>query len=515
MRLVIAAMACCALGAAGCSSSPRTVDGPSDLNEDNTFLFANQGPTELQSGLGTRRFEASTADEEAQSYVDQGLAQVYGFQGADAYRSFRKASELDPELAMARWGMALALGPDINYGIDANRNQLAYETIQEAQLLAGNATERERDYIAALATRFNNEESPDFDQLNEDYALAMKGVADSYPDDLDAATLYAGALMWTNWGQQFAHPFPHAEMEDSQDTQVVIETLESVLKRDPDHIGAIHYYIHVMEQSPDPEDALESAQRLKRLAPGAPHLVHMASHIYVHTGDYAAITEINQDVFPPLEEYRERIGEDDFYYVVEGSHERRFVVETLDRAGRSAEAMSEADELLEWVEPFMDEAPWLADNAAVPILTRVHFGKWDELLELPEPDTGGDHPAPVGFYHFGRAMAYASTGRLVEAGQESVALQHVARADAIDRHARLELPRRDADDRSARRGCAHRTRSGRSRHQHRAAPRGSEHARHPEIRHRLSDRPLLVPREPGRQPAGRWTPGGGRRCLPG
>lgn len=434
LPLAVAALAFYALGVIGCSNAggegdPSTLDGPSGLDKDNRFLFANRGKTELQSGLGTRRFEVSTDNEEAQSYFDQGLAQVYGFQGADAYRSFRKASESDPDLAMAHWGMALALGSDVNYGIDANRNRLAHESIQEAQSLADEATRKEQDYIAALATRYNDEESPDFDELNASYAEAMEGVADDYPNDPDAATLYAAALMWTNWGQQFPHPFPHSEMEDPEDTREVIETLQSVLERDPDHTGAIHYYIHVMEQSPEPKDALENAQRLKRLAPDSPHLVHMASHIYIHDGDYASIVNINEDVFPVLDEYRERVGEDDYFYVVEGSHERRFVVETLDRAGRSAEAVEKADELVEWAEPYMEQAPWLADNAAVPILTRVHFGKWDELHE---PDTGTEHPASIGFYHFGRAMAYASTGRPEEAMQESDALEQVREQSPSD-----------------------------------------------------------------------------------
>lgn len=403
----------------------RTLDGPGDLDADNAFLFANRGPTELWDGLGVRRFEVSTDNEEAQRYMDQGLAQVYGFQGADAYRSFRKASVLEPELAMAHWGMALALGPDINYGIDANRNKLAYESIQKARSLADSATKKEQDYIAALATRYDDAKSPDLDKLNEDYAGAMKKVAGSYPDDPDAATLYAGALMWANWGQQFPHPFPHSEMKEPEDTKEVIQTLRSVIDRSPDHIGAIHYYIHVMEQAPDPEIALESAERLKRLAPNSPHLVHMASHIYIHSGDYAAIVNINEDVFPVLDEYRARVGEDDFFYVVEGSHERRFVVETLDRAGRSAAALREADDLTEWVRPFLRQAPWLEDNSAVPILTRVHFARWKDLLERPEPDTGPDYPASIGFYHFGRAMAYASTGRPDRAARESEALKKV------------------------------------------------------------------------------------------
>lgn len=141
---------------------------------------------------------------------------------------------------MAYWGMALALGPDINYGIDPVRNRIAYETIEQAQSLADNATQKEQDYIAALATRYNDEDSPDFDKLNDSYAEAMKGVAGSYPDDLDAATLYGAALMWANWGEQFPHPFPYDNLEDPKSTEEVIETLESALDRDPEHIGAIH-----------------------------------------------------------------------------------------------------------------------------------------------------------------------------------------------------------------------------------------------------------------------------------
>ncbi|MDQ3658804.1 MAG: hypothetical protein M3338_03910 [Actinomycetota bacterium] len=403
----------------------KTLDAPGGLDADNALIFANRGPTELWEGLGTRPFEVSTDNEEARKYMDQGLAQVYGFQAADAYRSFRKASELDPELAMAHWGMALALGPDINYGIDANRNKIAAGIVRKAQSLADSATQEEQDYIAALSTRYDDSKAPDFDKLNDDYAAAMKKVAEDYPDDLDAATLYAAGLMWANWGMQFPHPFPHAEMEEPEDTREAISTLQSVIEREPDHVGAIHYYIHVIEQAPDPEVALDSAERLKRLAPNSPHVVHMASHIYIHDGDYAAILSINDDVFPALEAYRERVGEADYFYIVEGSHERRFVVETLDRAGRSSAAVRGADDLIVRIQPFLKQAPWLEDNSAVPILTRVHFYKWGELLKLPEPDTGPDYPAAIGFHHFGRTMAYAATGRPDEAEKESEALKEL------------------------------------------------------------------------------------------
>ena len=263
--------------------SPRGAPTPAHAAPDPT-------PVKLVEGLGNVHHPVSTQNPEAQKFFDQGLALVYGFNHDEAARSFRRAAELDPKLAMAHWGEALALGPNINDPeIDAAKEKSAYEAAHRAADLAGGASEAERAYVDALLKRYSADPKADLRKRAVEYRDAMRDLSRKYPGDLDAATLFAESSMdlrpwklWTNEGKP------------EEGTEEIVATLESVLKRNPDHLGANHYYIHAVEASPHPERAIPSADRLPKLAPAAGHLVHMPAHAYIRVGRYADAVRANQ-----------------------------------------------------------------------------------------------------------------------------------------------------------------------------------------------------------------------------
>jgi tetratricopeptide (TPR) repeat protein len=242
----------------------------------------------ILEGMGEVNHPVSTRNPEAQRFFNQGLALAYGFNHDEAARSFRRAAKLDPSLAMAWWGVSLVHGPNYNLPADAERNKLAWEALRSSQRLAPKAKKKERDYIAAIAQRYSADPNADAAKLGQAYKDAMCQVMKRYPEDLDAATLCAEAGMnlrpWALWNKD-GTPAPG--------TEEILAILEGVLKRDPRHVGANHYYIHAVEGSPRPERGLASAQQLESLAPGAGHLVHMPAHIYLRTGDYSKAAEVN------------------------------------------------------------------------------------------------------------------------------------------------------------------------------------------------------------------------------
>jgi tetratricopeptide (TPR) repeat protein len=257
---------------------------------------AQQKPPEVQpvdlsiTAVGRQHHPIQAKNKAAQEYFDQGITLIYGFNHEEAARSFQRAAELDPTSPMPLWGIALAVGPNYNAEVEKDRELLAYETIQKAQKLAATALQSEKDYLAALATRYSGEASPDYEKLARDYAAAMKSLSAKYPDDLDAATLYAESLMdlnpWKPWSN---------EGKPGKKTLEIVTVRESVLARNPEHAGANHYYIHAVEASPNPERALTSAHRLETMVPQAGHLVHMPAHIYERTGYYEEAAQSNTE----------------------------------------------------------------------------------------------------------------------------------------------------------------------------------------------------------------------------
>ena len=246
-------------------------------------------PATLMVGLGDLHHPVSTKSAPAQQFFDQGLRLIYAFNHDEAARSFQRAADLDPKLAIAYWGVAEAVGPNYNDPASDDRFAEAHNAIQKAVDLSGSASPAEQAYIQAMALRFPADPKADRRQAAEAYHDAMREVAKKFPDDLDAATLFAESGMnlhpWGLW---------HKDGTPEAGTDEIVATLESVLKRDPNHMGAIHYYIHTVEASASPERALAAANKLAAMAPAAGHLVHMPAHVYIRTGDYASAVKTNQ-----------------------------------------------------------------------------------------------------------------------------------------------------------------------------------------------------------------------------
>src|SRR5687767_1584436 len=260
-------------------------------------------PASMDSGLGEVNHPVSTTNAEAQRFFDQGLAYMYGFNHQEATRSFKRAVELDPQMAMGYWGIALSLGSNYNLQADAPQLREAYANLLKAQILAPKASEHERAFIDALAKRYSIDPETDRQKLAVDYKNAMGEIVKRYPDDLNAATLYAESMMnlrpWKLWSR---------DGKPAEGTEEIVAVLEGVLRRNPNHVGANHYYIHAVEASPNPERALPSAARLMTLAPKAGHLVHMPSHVYIRTGDYHLAAVSNADAIVADREYIAKNG---------------------------------------------------------------------------------------------------------------------------------------------------------------------------------------------------------------
>jgi tetratricopeptide (TPR) repeat protein len=369
--------------------------------------------TELHPGLGDYHFPITTSVPEAQVYFDQGLALLYGFNHDEAARYFRRASELDPAAAMPYWGLALSIGPNYNdTAVDENRALATYEAVQNGLMRAEAATERERAYLEALDERYPSD-NPDSDWLSHhrDYSAAMRELVERYPDDLDAATMYAESLMmlrpWQLWT---------AEGEPVEGTLELVEVLESVLKRNPNHSGANHFYIHAVEASPDLERALASADRLMTLIPGAGHLVHMPGHIYLQTGDYELAAVANVDAMAADDAFVERTGATGVYPLMYGTHNVHFVAYARAQQGRYEEARAAADAMVERIGDADLEMQMLEGFRLYPAMIDLRFRRWDALGAAAEPSA--ERPFSHAFWRYGRAMALAGTGNVRGAEDE-------------------------------------------------------------------------------------------------
>jgi len=368
-------------------------------------------PATLMSGLGNLNHPIATRSREAQQFFNQGLTFVYAFNHDEAIRSFRRAAELDPSAPMPHWGIALALGPNINLDVDPEREKAAYDAAQKAKSLFANAPANERAYIGALVRRYSNDPNADLKALAVEYKDAMREVARQYPDDLDAATLYAEALMdlrpWQLWSN---------DGKPAEGTEEIVAVLESVLKREPMHIGANHYYIHAVEASKTPARALPSAQRLDTLVPNAGHLVHMPAHIYMRTGDYSAAVASNAKAAEVDRKYIEATKPGGVYPHMYYNHNLDFLASAAMMTGQFAEASRAADQLVAIATPAVAQMPMLEPFAAKKLYVLLRFAKWDEVLALPQPDQ--KLLLLTTLSHFGRGVAHAALGRADEAKRE-------------------------------------------------------------------------------------------------
>jgi len=368
---------------------------------------------QIFEGLGTYHRRVSTSSPEAQRYFDQGMRLLWGFNHDESTRSFARALELDPSCAMCAWGIALTVGPNYNLPILAEpRAKIAFEATSRARSVAGSATPVEQALIATLALRYPNGQPLDPQSAGPvlaSYAGAMRNVAQHFPDDLDVQTLYAEAMMtvhaWKLW---------NADGTPAPGTTDILTTLESVLKRTPMHVGALHYYIHAIEASPHPEQGLAAAARLHTLAPAAGHLVHMPAHILQRVGRYEAAAEANRKGAAADEAYLAKTGPLDYYPTMYISHNYQFLAYSAAAEGREAETLDAVQRSRASVsDAMLKEMPGMDWYVAELYTAPVRFGKWDALLTEAPPAPG--LPGLVGGYLYANAVALAATNRLTEA----------------------------------------------------------------------------------------------------
>src|SRR5689334_4086791 len=331
--------------------------------------------------VGRQHHPIQTSNPEAQAYFDQGITLLYGFNHEEAARAFQKAAELDPQSPMPLWGVAMAVGPNYNLNVDSEREKIAYDTIQRASKLAENAPRIEQDYVTTLMLRYSNEAKPDYKKLANIYAMGMRTLSRKYPEDLDAATMYAESLMNLNPWQLWS-----LDGKPWERTDEIVRVLESVLARDPNHAGANHYYIHALEASPNPERALPSARQLETLVPNAGHLIHMPAHIYARTGDFSQAIERNTKAAQVDKVYAEEANRSGTLYdLMYHSHNEHFLAMAACMGGRYTEAKKAADALAARLMPHSKMMPMLDGFIMTPLWVDARFSKWDAILARPEP----------------------------------------------------------------------------------------------------------------------------------
>ncbi len=388
--------------------------GQQPATPEHAMPAANSRPATLIPGIQGVTFPISTRREEAQQFFNQGLALIYAFNHDEAIRSFRRAAEIDPASPMPWWGVALALGPNINLDVDPAREKEAYEAVQRAVQLAVRAPAKERAYVSALARRYSADPAANLKALAVDYKDAMRQLTRTYPNDTHAATLYAESLMdlrpWTLYS---------ADGAPVDGTNEIVEVLERVLEREPDHVGANHYYIHATEASLTPERGLKSAKKLETLVPAAGHLVHMPSHTYMRTGNYVAAAAANAKAVEVDRKYIADNSATGFYPAMYFNHNLDFLASAAMMAGQYKIALAAAQELTANVTPMLADMPMLEPFAAKTMFVQLRFAKWKELLALPKP---AEHATILtALYHFGRGTAQAALGAVAEAEQERAA----------------------------------------------------------------------------------------------
>jgi pimeloyl-ACP methyl ester carboxylesterase/tetratricopeptide (TPR) repeat protein len=382
-------------------------------------------PVALATGLGDINHPVSTTNPEAQKFFNQGLAYIYAFNHEEAVRSFKQATQLDPQLAMGYWGIALALGSNYNVQADGPALVQAYSSLQKAIELAPKASEHDRAYIDALAKRYSSDIQADQKKLALDYKNTMGELAKRFPDDLDAATLYAESLMnlrpWKLWS---------LDGKPAEDTLEIVAVLEGVLRRNPNHSGANHYYIHAVEASNNAERALPSAARLGKIAPKAGHLVHMPSHIYIRTGDYNEAAQSNVDAIAADREFITKTGAQGLYTMMYYNHNIHFLASANAFKGRYADSIKAARELEANVAPHLKAMPMLEMFRPYSIVSLTRFGRWDEVLKEPKPDES--LKITTAFWHYARGSAYVALKEPSKAEEELKALQAIAKTVPVD-----------------------------------------------------------------------------------
>lgn len=379
----------------------------------------------LLKGLGDHEFKVSTRSFYAQKFFNQGLILAYGFNHAEAARSFREAINQDPDCAMCYWGLAYVLGPNYNVGMDPAVNKEAYEASRKALELSGAVTERERYLIKAMVERY----SLDFDkrpELDKAYAEAMAEAWKAFPENDDIAALYAEALM-------DLHPwdlYTKVEGEPKPWTPEILQVIEKAMAINPKNPMPVHLYIHATEASGTPERALEKAKLLPGLAPGAGHLVHMPSHTYIRTGDYHLGTLANERAAEVDSLYLQSCQVQGLYPLALYPHNIHFLTACAALEGNGTKAIEASFKLASKVDrEVMKQKEWagLQHFTTIPYNVLVKFAQWEKILQLPEPELS----YPKAIWHYARGMAYSRLGDAMQAVRELEELHELSLSEEL------------------------------------------------------------------------------------
>ncbi|MEM8562218.1 MAG: hypothetical protein AAGF57_08285 [Pseudomonadota bacterium] len=434
------------LAFSGCSSKDKPV-GPA-LEATQTTDVILETPVELSqadiqadvisraqapllAGLGGFSYPISTDDQWVQRYFDQGMVMAAGFNHAEAVRAFKAGQRLDPNCGMCFWGEALALGPNINVTSKGKAIMLpddriaAYSAIQKALALQAGMTERERDLVAAQATRYNGDPNTDREPLDLAYAQAMRELATEYPDDDDIQAMFAEAMMntmpWDYW-LDADNPKPG--------TAEVISALETVMERNPVHPLTLHLYIHAVEASSNPGRAEQAADTLADLVPGSGHLVHMPSHIYWRIGRYYDASEANVRAAKVDEEYIAQCKAQGLYPALYYPHNIHFLWASAAMEGRSEVSIEAGRKVaanisLEQIQAF----PIIEFFQTVPLLSLVRFARWEEIMQEPQPAEELRYSNAI--WRYARAVALARLGDVAAAQTEIEIMQPLMDNESI------------------------------------------------------------------------------------
>ena len=375
--------------------------------------------------LGTHTFPVSAASPRTQRFINQGLNLAYAFNHAEARRAFREAARLSPRLAMAYWGQALVLGPNINALMEPNDEPHALELVKKAQSLKGTATPREQALIDALAARYSG--TPEHRTTNDRaYADAMRKVQQRFPDDPDITMLYVESMMDLRpWGYWMPDGRPH------EGTAEIVALTERIMRRYPKHPAALHMYVHLVEPTTTPERAEKAADALMTLMPAAGHMVHMPSHIYQRIGRYADAMESNRLAVAADEDYIAQCRAQGLYPMGYYPHNVHFLWFAAAADGQSKVAIDAARKVASRVEEAqLAQLPMLAGFRVVPYWAHVRFGHWKEMLAEPEPPAGSAFLR--GAWHYARGQAFVATGDVAAAERELAALVAVLPDKTLD-----------------------------------------------------------------------------------
>lgn len=371
----------------------------------------------LFNNLGNLHFPISTKNEKAQAFFDQGLKLSYAFNHAEAHRSFMEASRLDPNSAMTFWGQAFTLGPNINDPIPPDERKIKINiAIAKAKQLASKSSLKEQALIEALSARYSEDLTEDIAELNMTYMEAMSIVIKKFPEDSNLQILYAASVMntvpWNYWDKD-GNPSPNIK-----DAKVA---LEKAILLEPENPGGHHYYIHMVEL-PYPDIGVKSADKLASLMPGAGHIVHMPSHIYIRVGRYKDAVIANQKAILADEDYISQCFAQGLYPLGYYPHNIHFLWSSASLLGASDIAIDAAKKTAEKV-PIGEllEMPFLQDFASTPLLAYTRFGKWNEILTIPAPNSKIKHLNLM--RHYARGIAFLRKGNINEAQEELNAIE--------------------------------------------------------------------------------------------